>query len=575
LAQTPFLQVLAPDKVRETMKQLNHPEDAKVTPAIGLEVCRKTNSRALVTSSIGDMGNHFRIVLNAINCESGTTFARSEQEAPRRNDIVHVLGTAGAQLRRGMGEPSESLNKFNKPLELATSPSPEALQFLAQAFRRHFSTDLAGTISLYERAIDLDPSLALAYASAGIVYLSAGNTARTIADEKKAYELRDRLTGQLRFLAETLYFDLGLGDLEKSYPVYQEWVQTFPLDGVAHNNFGANLLNQGQYDRAAAEAREALRLMPVLGMGSYYPLMAATTYGNRLDEAKLIFAQAQSRKADIPSMHELLHLIAFLQHDEPAMKEQLAWLRRANESGVAGMREADVQFYYGRFREARRILQQVKVPDTDKLGHLPYFGDDIAMQELEAGDTAGAQRIVGDSATRQQDRRLQLNLALTSARTGDVAEAENLVQKIDRESPHDTLVQYCYLPTIRAAIKLFENDPASAIEVLQPAEKYALVSPQQYVGAVYSAYIRGLAYLKMGEGRPAAVEFQKLLDHQPLVGRFVTGALAHLQLGRAQAMMGDKEAARKSYHDFLDIWKDADPDIPILKQAKSEYAALR
>jgi len=577
LSQTPFLQVLTQDKVRDTMQRLNHPRDAKVTPAIAREVCLKTNSRAVVTSSIADAGNSFHLLLTGINCQSGKTFAQSEQDVTLRNGIVHALGEAGLQLRGRMGEPEESLRKFGKPLELATSSSPEALQLLAKAFRQHRSpTDRAATFSMYERAIDIDPSFALAYASAGTLFLAEGNTTQAIANERKAYELRDRQTGQLKFLAETLYYAIATGDLEQAFPVYQEWVKTFPLDGVAHNNFALELYFLARYDQAAAEAREAIRLMPMQGVGSYWPLMASTAYANRLDEANVIFAQAQAKKVDSAEMHDLRHMIAFLQHDELAMREELTWLR-GSKAGAARQREGEVQAFYGHFVAARRLLAQ---QFEDSAGNavnpflLPAFVLDLGLVEDEVGNSSAAERLAKDSTHLRKNRGSEVDLALLLARSGQIEQAGKLAEEINRESPQDTLVQYYQLPTIRAAIKLHQKDPVTAIEILRPAEKYDLAYPDSF-NSVYPAYIRGLAYLQLNQGRQAAVEFQKLLDHPAIVGRDVTGALAHLQIGRAQALMGDNAAARKSYRDFLTLWKDADPDLPILREAKAEYIKLQ
>jgi serine/threonine protein kinase/DNA-binding winged helix-turn-helix (wHTH) protein len=569
LAQTPFLQVLAADKIRETTSQLspNAKTTPKVTQEIALEVCRKTKSRAVVTSAIGDAGNRYRISLAAINCASGTTFAESSQEVTLRTEIIHALGIAGVQLRRGMGEPRSSINKFNKPLEMATSSSPEALQFLARAFRQHFSADMPGTLSLYERAIDLDPSFALAYASAGVTYLSMNDVSQAIARETKAFELRDRLTGQLRYLAETLYYSVGMGDREKALPLYEEWIRTFPLDGVAHNNFAGDLKYLGQFDKAAAEAREAQRLMPLLSTGGYRILMSSAVYGNRLDEAKEIFAESQARHADTPDIHDLRHLVAFLQHDEPAMREEEARLKAAS-SGMAAYREADVQLYYGHFDAARRILGA----SDQSVANL--LSPDVAIQWAEGGSTALAERLAKESKFRPQNLNGRSQWALAWARIGDPAQAERIAEEINRESPRDTLVQYYVLPVIRAAARLSRNDPASAIEILRPAQKYELAYPDP-LNSLYPAYLRGLAYLQLGQGRPAAAEFQKLLDHPAIVGRFVTGALAHLQVGRAQSIAGDKAAARKSYEDFLTLWKDADSNIPVYRQAKAEYARLK
>jgi serine/threonine protein kinase/tetratricopeptide (TPR) repeat protein len=577
IAQTPFLQVLAQDKVRETMKQLGHPQDAKVTPEIARDVCLKTNSRAVITSSISDVGNHFHIELTGINCQSDRVFARSEQDATLRSGIVHALGVAGAQLRSRMGEPNDSLKKFNQPLELATSAFPEALQLVSKAFRRHFSPDYAGTITLYKQAIDIDPSFALAYASVGTVYLQAGNFPEAIANEKKAFELRDRLSGQLKFLAETLYYDIGLGDFRTAYPIYQEWVRTFPLDGVAHNNFGSELFYLGRYDDAAAEAREAQRLMPMLaGPGKDLDQMSAEVYGNRLEEAKVTFSVTQARGFDDWRTHRLRHLIAFLQHDDPVMRQECAWLMSHHFAVQSLALESSVLIYHGHFKEGRGKFQSAKDLQTNHA----YAGDfrlsqlDIALESAEVGDWADAKRLVKDAGPFDQVRNVQLNLALTSAESGDLERAEKIVRTMNQQLPQNTLVQFYYLPTIRAAIELQQHNPAAAIEALRPAEQYELVLSDCF-NSIYPAYFRGLAYLQLGRGQAASAEFQKLLDHPAIVGRYVTGALAHLQLGRAQAMMGDKAAARKSYQDFLTIWKDADPDIPIYKQAKAEYAKLQ
>ncbi len=575
LAQTPFLQVLAQDKVRETMKHLSHPQDGKVTPEIAREVCLKTNSKAVITSSIADVGNHFHIELAGINCQSGKMFAQASQDAPLRTDIVHALGVAGAQLRRKMGEPEESLNEFNKPLEIATSSSLEALQLVAKGFRNHFSPDIATTTSYYERAIDLDPNFALAYASAGASYLGMGKVGQGVAAEKKAYELRDRLTGQLRFLAETLYYDIGLGDLERSYAVYQEWVRTFPLDGPAHNNFAACLLHLGRYDESASESREALRLMPLLGVGSYFTLIRATAYSGRLEEAKRIYVEAQGRTVDNPDLRRVLFLIAFLQHDDHAMEALILRAKQESDGGITYYLQAEAEAYKGRFSQVpawrRRGVELSQKADT------AGFADGVKiilfLAESEVGGRQDGARLVKELPPGTLGRNQKLDLALALARNGKTDQALKLAKEVDQEAPSDTLIQKFALPAIRAAVKLHENEPESAIQVLGPAEPYDLALLSCFDN-MYPAYLRGLAYLQMGRGKEAAGEFQKMIDHPAVVKMNVIGALAHLQMGRAQAMMGDKAAARKDYQDFLAIWKDADPDIPIYKQAKAEYARL-
>jgi hypothetical protein len=558
------------------MKQLNHPQDAKITPELAREVCLKTNSNAVVGSSIADVGNHFRILLTAIDCRSGKTFARSLQDVTLRNEIVHALGLAGTQLRSRMGEPDASVKEFSKPLELATSSSLEALQSLAQGFKHHSSLDRTIPISYYERAIDIDPSFALAYASVGTVYLGQGRVAEAAAAEKKAYDLRDRLTGQLKFLSETLYYSISTQDLERARPIYEEWVRTFPLDGIGHRNFGIALRSLGEYQRSARESREAIHLMPLLAIYGYYDLMASNIALNQLEEAKNVFREAQAHKYDDASLRSLRHKIAFLEHDRPAMAEQITWAREHAGVGDGVLQgEVSVQAYYGRFHEARRLLRQGQ--ELSAKGRSSFqFGSatwDLALQESEAGNIAATNQLLRTIAAREQGQDLQLALALAFARNGSVKQAKELVDRIDREAPSATLVQFYCLPTIRAAIKLQENDPAGAIELLRPAEKYEFAYPTAF-NSVYPAYIRGLAYLQLKNGALAATEFQKVLDHPGIVARFITGALSRVQLGRAQAMMGDKVAARKSYQDFLNLWKGADPDTSIYRMAKAEYAKL-
>jgi eukaryotic-like serine/threonine-protein kinase len=586
LAQTPFLQVLAQDKIRETLQQLNYPLNAKITPDIARKICLKTNSRAVVASSIADVGNHFRIQLSGINCQSGQAFAHAEQDVTLRNEIVHSLGVATAQLRSRMGEPDSSLKSFNKPFDLEMSSSPEALQMLANGFKHHLSPDIDTTISYYERAIEIDPSFALAYASLGTMFLAQGKNAKALAAEKKAYDLRERLVGQLRFLVETLYFSVGLGDMERSYPVYQQWVETYPLDGVARHNFADCLQRLGQYDRAIAEDREAFRLMPMEGAGSYDNIMIMLTTANRLEEAKAVFREASSRKVDSAKTHEWRHMVAFLQHDTPAMREQETWLSDARHNILSLSEKATADTYYGGFDDARRLLQQAEnvATNADLPIDLLFFATRLSLRQAEAGDTVGAERLMKDALNfyrrrfgtlppGQMSDLLTIEEDLAFARIGNIDQAEQLAERVNQTSPEDTLVQYYALPTIRAAISLRQNNPAGAIAILQPAEKYDRGYPD-FFRSVYPAYVRGLAYLQLGEGRLAAAEFQKLIDHPAIVGEEVTGALARLQLGRAQVMMGDNVDARTSYRDFLSLWKDADPDLPIYKQAKAEYAKL-
>jgi len=377
---------------------------------------------------------------------------------------------------------------------------------------------------------------------------------------------------------EDLYYEVVTGEQEKACAVLSQWVRTFPDDFIAHNNLAKCLLQLGQLDRSLAEAREAVRLLP--SPWSYDLLIFGNILTDRLDEAKASFDDATARKFDAPPMHVTRAFLAFLQKDEPAMQEQWNWA-----AGNVGQPAAEslllyakpsVEAYYGDFHEARRLLNQGIAMKKKAGSWRPTSEYDTrqALREAEVGNSARAQRTAERALENVQDRDTQLVLVLVFARAGDIEQARKLADTLSRGSPLDTLVQNYCLPTIRAAMKLHENDPAAAVDILQPTVKYELADAESF-NSLYPAYIRGLAYLQMGDGRLAAVEFQKLLDHPGRVGREVIGALAHLQLARAQKLMGDQAAARKSYEDFLTLWKDADSDIPVYQQAKAEYAKLR
>jgi eukaryotic-like serine/threonine-protein kinase len=399
LAQTPFLRVLDEEKVRGYMKELNEPIDGRITPDIARQVCAKTSSKAMVTSAIADNGNGYRIMMKAIDCASGKTVAQSAQNVTYRKNLVHELGVAGSELRGEMGEPVSSVKKYNQPLEEVTSSSLEAIQLLAQGFRQQLSSSRTpalaiSLLSFYERAVDLDPSFALAWASLGNIYQMRAQFNLRMEAEAKAYELRNRLIPQLRYLIVTLYLQTG-GDLEKAYPVYEEWVRNFPLDGVAHHNFGDALAYLGQFDRAADEYREALRLSPT--MTSYDSLMYSTLYAGRLAEAKAVFEEAQSHKLDSIEMHVNAQLLAFLQHDETGMQTQLAWARGNSEAEAAILQGIGIEkAYHGQFRESQMILQKAeeRLQNMAERVKGSSFNLDVARQEAESGNLGDAQHLL-------------------------------------------------------------------------------------------------------------------------------------------------------------------------------------
>ena len=571
LEQTPYLDVLAIDKVLGTLRLLNLPPDTRVTPEIAGQISLRTNSKMVIASSIADAGNRFRIELDAIDGQSGTPVARLREDAASRNEIVHVLGDLAAQLRRKLGEPSASLERFNKPLEEATSSSLDALQAGREGYKHHIAGDVRGAIPYYQHAIELDPDFGLAYQAIAAAYNSRGEHQLEMGALKKAYELRNRMTEPTRLRAECRYYESVTGETEKACLVALQAVQTFPRDAVAHTNLASYLGKLGQPDRAADEAREAARLLP--SPYSYHDLVLRSINADRLNEAKAAFDAADARNFDSTDLRVDRVLLAFLQHDKAAMEEQWSWAVGKPDAARFLFQRAIVECYYGHFRNSRLLSQQV-IDMATKAGTIPWYGIYWSVQEAEVGNSEQARSLAAQALKSLQKRHDQIYLALALARAGDVEEAQKLADALDQEYPLDTAIQYYYLPTIRAAIKLNENDAAGAVEILRSALKYDLAYPDSFQ-SLYPAYIRGLAYLQIGEGQQAAAEFQKLLDHPGLVGRDVHGAMSHLQLARAQKMMGDEAASRRSYEDFLTLWKDADADIPIYQRAKAEYAKLR
>jgi eukaryotic-like serine/threonine-protein kinase len=574
LQQTPYFNLLEGDKIHETLRLLRLSEDTRITPEVAVQVCRQTSSRAVISASISDVGNRFRMGLGAIDCQSSKTLEQVVHDAEKREDIVRTLGLSASQLRLKLGESRDSVRRFNQPLDQATSSSPDALQTLALGYRKHLSGEIPGALAYYKRAIEKDPDFALAYAAESSANSQLNNDAQALIGSAKAFELRNRLTIPSRFQVETLYYG-GRNEWDKACRFEQEWVQAFPRDVLARINFSYCLENLGRHDEQLVQAREAARLLP--SEPSLIDLLSAAIFAQRIDEAKETYDEAISRGMDSPSLHVGHAQLALLQNDKSGMQKEWAW---ASQNPVRGRivlyHESKTEGFFGRTRNAHR-LAQMDVDSSTKAGFLSdaaYFESGDALRDAETGNLQESQALVTDALRKSQDRIVLTLTALTFARAGKTKESQELVEKLNQLFPNDFTIQAFSLPATRAAIKLEENDPAAAIEILRPVAPYDLAINDSFDYA-YPAYLRGLAYLQLKKGDLAAAEFRKVLDHSGVVQGFVTGALSILQLARAQVVMHDKEAARKSYEDFLALWKDADPDLPIYKQARAEYAVLR
>ena len=572
LEQSPLLTVLSERKVIETMRLMNRPADQRITKEVAAEVCLRNNSKLLLEGSIAAIGDHYLITLKATNCQTGDSIASAVAEAEDRNQVVKVLGEVGNQLRKKLGESRPSVEKFNTPLERATTSSLEALVAFTQAQKM---LSQASAIPYLKRALEMDPNFARAYASLGAVYHNLGDTKSEIENLNKAYELRDRVSQREQLQFEGYHYMLVTGQMEKAIETYSEWIQTYPEDPKPHATLGFIYTQLGRYKKAEIEMLEGIRLSG----HSDYNLIGVYVCLNRLDDAQALLEQAR-RRDDSPFLRELTYSLAVLRGDNAAMQEQLAWaMGRPGEEDRLLSAQSDTEAYYGRIAKARQLsagaVQSAKHAEVQEAA--AEWRANEALREAETGNSVGARQRAAEALALNTEPDVEVKAALALARAGDAGRAQKLVDKLNHELPLDTMTQNYWLPTIRAAIELGKFNPSEVIDILKVTTPYELGSTTAGVaafGSLYPVYIRGQAYLQAGQGQQAAVEFQKMLDHRGIIGNFALGALAHLQLGRAQAMIGDQQAARKSYQDFFALWKDADPDVPFLEQAKAEYAKL-
>src|SRR5580698_121055 len=586
LEQSPFLNVLSDRKLSETLKLMGRTPDQRVTQDLGREVCMRTGSKALLAGSIASLGSHYAIVLKAVTCQTGDLLGAAQAEAESREKILPTLGEAAATLRGKLGESLASVEKFDKPLDEATTPSLEALQAYTEGARLAREKGDTDALPLLKRAVELDPNFARAYASLGIRYNNLGQATRAIENVRKAYELRDRVSEREKYYISCTYCTLVTGELEKAIQQYELLIRDYPRDYVAETNLGVNYFFMGQFERAAAVTREALRLEPANILG-YNNLGLAYFSMNRLDEAKSTFDEALARKLDGPFLRQSIYYLDFLRKDAPGMQQQFAWaMGKPGAEDILLSAESDTQAGRGHLQKARQLSTQAEesAKRNDSKETAAFWQGNEALREVEFGNFAEGLKQAREALDLAPGRDVRVEAALALARGGDVAVAEKLVAALNQEFPLDTLMQNYWLPTVRAAIALQRHDSAEAIELLHASIPYELADPPPFSsGTMYPAYLRGQAYLSLARvtrtsaenGRHAAAEFQKILDHPGVVVNFPFSALAHLGVGRARALADDSAGARTAYQDFFALWKDADPDVPILKQAKAEYARLQ
>jgi tetratricopeptide (TPR) repeat protein/predicted Ser/Thr protein kinase len=570
LEQSPFLELVSERKVNGTLKLMGRPAGDRLTPGVTHEVCQRTGSKAIVTGSIAALGSQYVIGLKAVNCNTGDVLAEAQEQAASKEAVLRALDNAAVSLRSKLGESLSSVQKYATPVEEATTPSLEALKAYSLGVKTRNAKGDTPALRFYKRAVYLDPNFAMAYACMSAMYSNLYEVGRAAENARKAYALREKVSERERFFIEGFYYFLATGELEKAAQTYELWQQTYPRDAQPCRSLGIISVFLGNWEKALEQYRAALRLEPD-NLHNYDNLGRAYTAINRLDEAEAVYKQAEERKLENEELLASRYQLAFLRGNAAQMAQSVsAAMGKPGAEDLLLAEQADTEGWYGKLKDAHELTRRAmdSAQHNDAKETAAAYEAAAALREVEAGNREQARAEAKAALKLAPDRDVRARAALALARAGNTAGAEKLATELDKAFPLDMRVQRYWLPTIRAGVALERQDPNRAIELLKVASTIAL-------GLPCPAYLRGDAYLMLHDGNRAADEFQKFIDHRGLVGNFPWGALARLGLARAYAMEGNTAKARVAYQDFLTLWKDADPDIPILRQAKGEYAKLK
>jgi eukaryotic-like serine/threonine-protein kinase len=572
LEQSPFLSLISGERIQQMLGLMSQRSDARLTPELAQEICERTGSAAVLEGSIASLGSQYVLGLSAKDCHTGDVLDEEQVQAGRKEDVLNALSDAAAKLRAKLGETLSTVQKFDTPLEQASTPSLEALHAYSLGGKVMAENDWAAAVPFFQRAIRLDSNFAMAYARLGMSYRNLGELTLGAENTRSAYALRERVSEREKFYIESHYYQIVSGDLEKARQVYELWAQIYPRDFVPRTDLWVIYRDDlGQNDKALGEIRESLRLNPnTLG---YSNLVLSYLALNRLGEARSAAEEAQAKKFDSPGLRFSLYRLAFLQNDTAGMAQQVAWVAgKPGAEDVLLADEADTAAYSGQLEKAREFSRRAvaSAERAEENEVAAVYEDSAALREALLGNAVKSTQRAAAALGLSNGWNAQFGAALALAFAGDAERAQTLADDLGKRFPENTLIRFSYIPTIRAQLELRRNDSSKAIEALQAAAPYELGA----FGGLYPVYVRGEAHLAAHRGIEAASEFQKIIDHRGAVLNKPIGALGHLGLARAYAMQGDTAKAKAAYQDFLSLWKDADPDIPILKKAKAEYAKL-
>ena len=594
LRQSPFLNMLSDSAVEKTLQEMTRPASTKLTPEVAREVCQRAQSKAYIVGSIATLGSEYVLGLKAVNCQSGDTLAQEQVTAASKEKVLDALGEAASKLRGELGESLATVQKFDVPLSEATTSSLEALKAYTLGEKAHREKGTAAGLPYHQRAIELDPNFAMGYEEVGSDYSTLGEVGRGIEYFTKAFQLREHASEREKLHITADYYSNVTGELDKAAQTYQEEIQAYPREYRAHLDLGNQYASLGQYEKARDAYSQSLRLTPDHA-GIYANLANTQLALQRFDEARQTIRQAEARKVDVYLLHNALYALSFLGADFSGMEEQLKWFAGKPEENSGLSLASDTEAYAGHVRKARQLSKQsvdsAIRADSKETGAI--WQEIAAQREAAFGNATDAKQEAAQGLKLYPTSQgVEVEAALAFAMADDTTRAESLAQDLNQRFQLDTQMQSLWLPSIRAQLALNKKNSAAALSALQPALPPIEFGTIPFVinsSCLYPTYVRGEAYLAAGQGGAAAAEFQKILDHSGIVWNCWTGALAHLGVARANALQSrtlkgqgqgaDADAARvralAAYKDFLTLWKDADPDIRILKEAKAEYVKLQ
>ncbi len=575
LEQSPYLNILSDAQITQTMSLMGHPPMERLTDDMARQVCVRSNSHATIEGSISQIGNQYSLILKAVNCSSGATLTSVEATAQDKNHVLTSLNDLASSIRGKLGESLRSVQKYDAPLEMATTTSLDALKSYSMGREALIQrADNTAAITLFERAAELDPNFAMAYASLGTVYNNAGKNELSRESMQKAYDLKDRVSDRERFYITSHYEHFYTGNYEKAISIYELQQQTYPADsGPIDLNLGVIYQQLGELEKAKATYLEAAKKQPdsQLVMGQLTGIYIATMH---LDEARAMLDKAFANEKESDDYHVTLLQIAFFADDSAAVKREIDWLAAKPEVTSRLLEfEANMAVYHGQIAKALDLDRRSRAAAAGNQSKKQIASGNAGISETEllVGETDQAKKDAENAIASVTEKSPQLTAAITLAMTGDSARAQSVHDDISKRFPEDTIMQNLFLPFLQAAIEYGRGNFAKAIDLLQPVTQYELSGFTN----LDPAYLRGMTYLKLNKGAEAAAEFQKLIDHRGVVGTSITGPLAHLGVARARVLQNDTAGARTEYQNFLALWKDADPNLPILKQAQEEYAKLK